>query len=77
MIVLVDAATNSLWAVMWLAIAIFMAYRLGTTLDALNILIESGVGDSGVRNCEWTAVAFSFFCVLIWVSGKEGVVGHV
>ncbi len=61
MILIVDAATNGLWAFMWFVAFVYATDKWRTTDGKSNISDASA-------NCARAAIAFSFFCILIWVS---------
>ena len=64
-ILLVDAVTNGIWAFMWFVCFCYTADQLR------NNVIQNL--PTGAYNCAGAGIAFSFFCILIWVSGMVSV----
>ena len=64
-ILLVDAVTNGLWAFMWFVCFCFTANQLASNSGSLKTIVENV---PSVINCARSGIAFSFFCILIWVS---------
>lgn len=54
-----DAVTNGIWAFMWFVCFCYTADQLRNNVIPL---------PTGAYNCAGAGIAFSFFCILIWVS---------
>ena len=63
-IVVVDAITNGMWAIMWLVAFIYLANEWRKTSFKNNL-------PSSRSNCANSGLAFSFFAIFIWVSGTS------
>ena len=56
-ILVVDAVANGLWTFMWFVAFVYLTDQWRKT----------SVKDASSRNCGNSGVAFSFFCMFIWV----------
>ena len=65
-----DAAANGLWTFMWFVAFVYLADQWRKTPYKDNFPPAN-------RNCANSGVAFSFFCMFIWVRTQLGLFEHI